>query len=90
MSEFKSFNKNITETDVFTSLPSSAQVLFFMLGMDTEGGITRRPHAITRMVGASEDDLQMLIDRHLITDKGDGSIDMTGCVEDVFEEDFND
>lgn len=86
MNERKAFFKNITDTDKFTSLPASAQVLFFMLGMHTRAGITRMPHSIVRMIGATEEDLKMLIDRNFITDNGDGSINMIGCVEDVEED----
>ena len=62
MAERRMFSKKIIDTDAFLDMPLSAQALYFHLSMraDDEGFIGN-PKRIRSMVGASEDDLKLLI-----------------------------
>lgn len=62
MAQRRMFSLKITDSDMFTEMPLSAQCLYFHLAMhaDDEGfvdGVKR----IRRMIGASEDDLKILL-----------------------------
>lgn len=86
MTERKAFYTDITESDDFITMPPSAQVLYFMLGMDTDKeGITKRPQSIMRLAGATPEDLNILIDRHFISETEPGMVWVNGC-EDVDED----
>ena len=67
MSERRMFSKSITESDAFLDLSFSTQALYFHLSMsaDDEGFInnTRR---VIRVCGASDEDLQTLVDKSFI------------------------
>ena len=60
------FSQKIVSSDAFLEMPSSSQLLYFHLGMyaDDDGFIS--PRKIMRMMGASEDDLRMLIVRRFV------------------------
>lgn len=62
MAERRMFAKKIIDTDMFLDMPLSAQALYFHLSMraDDEGFIGN-PKRIRAMIGASEDDLKLLI-----------------------------
>lgn len=62
MAEKRMFTKMIVDSDAFLDMPLSSQALYFHLGMraDDEGFINN-PKKIQRMVGASEDDLRLLV-----------------------------
>ena len=55
------FSAQIVSSDSFLEMPISSQGLYFHLGMsaDDDGFVT--PRKILRMIGASEDDLKILI-----------------------------
>ena len=56
------FTKKITESDAFLEMPSSAQNLYFHLNMEADDdGFVNAPKKIMRIVGASEDDMKLLI-----------------------------
>ena len=61
------FTKMIVDSDAFLDMPLSSQALYFHLGMraDDEGFINN-PKKIQRMVGASEDDLRLLIAKRFV------------------------
>jgi hypothetical protein len=61
------FAKTIIDSDVFLDMPLSTQALYFHLSMraDDEGFINN-PRKIQRMVGASDDDLRILISKRFI------------------------
>lgn len=67
MAERRMFAKTIIDSDAFLDMPTSAQNLYFHLGMraDDEGFINS-PKKIMRMVGASDDDLKLLIVKNFI------------------------
>lgn len=56
------FTKKVTESDAFLEMPSSAQNLYFHLNMEADDdGFVNAPKKIMRIVGASEDDMKLLI-----------------------------
>jgi len=56
------FTKKITESDAFLEMPASAQNLYFHLNMEADDdGFVNAPKKIMRIVGASEDDMKLLI-----------------------------
>ena len=60
--------KDIIETDTFTDMPLSTQALFFHLLINAKNGKLSHAKAITRSVGASKVDLELLYDRSFIDD----------------------
>ena len=67
MAERRMFAKTIIDSDAFLDMPLSTQSLYFHLSMraDDEGFINN-PKKIQRMIGASEDDLKLLIAKSFI------------------------
>ena len=65
--ERRMFAKTIVDSDSFLDMPLSTQALYFHLSMraDDEGFINN-PKKIQRMVGASDDDLRVLIGKRFI------------------------
>lgn len=62
MAERRMFAKTIIDSDAFLDMPLSAQVLYFHLSMRADDdGFINNPKKIQRMIGASEDDLKLLI-----------------------------
>ena len=61
------FAKTIIDSDAFLEMPLSSQLLYFHLSMraDDEGFINK-PKTIMRMVGAKDDDMNVLISRKFI------------------------
>jgi hypothetical protein len=62
MAERRMFAKTIIDSDAFLDMPLSTQSLYFHLSMraDDEGFINN-PKKIQRMIGASDDDLKLLM-----------------------------
>ena len=67
MSERRMFAKTIIDSDAFLDMPLSTQALYFHLSMraDDEGFINN-PKKIQRMIGATEDDLKLLIAKKFV------------------------
>lgn len=62
MAERRMFAKTIIDSDAFLDMPSSSQCLYFHLSMRADDdGFVNNPKKIQRMVGASEDDLKLLL-----------------------------
>ena len=62
MAEKRMFTKKITESDAFLDMPLSAQCLYFHLNMSADDdGFVNAPKKIQRLIGASDDDLKLLI-----------------------------
>lgn len=62
MAERRMFAKTIIDSDAFLDMPSSAQALYFHLSMRADDdGFINNPKKIQRMVGASDDDLKLLV-----------------------------
>ena len=67
MAERRMFTKKITDSDPFTEMPLSAQALYFHLNMNADDdGFLNNPKKIQKSIGASEDDLKLLIVKRFI------------------------
>lgn len=61
------FSKEITTSDSFRDMPLSAQALYFHLGMEADDdGVVNSPKSIQRSLGASVDDLRILVAKRFI------------------------
>ena len=67
MAERRMFAKTIIDSDAFIDMPLSTQALYFHLSMRADDdGFINNPKKIQRMIGASDDDLKMLIMKRFI------------------------
>lgn len=67
MPEKRMFTKKITESDAFLDMPLSSQCLYFHLNMNADDdGFVNNPKRIMRQIGASEDDMKLLITKAFI------------------------
>lgn len=67
MAERRMFTKKIIDSDAFLDMPLSTQALYFHLNMRADDdGFVNNPKKIQRMIGASEDDLKVLIAKRFI------------------------
>lgn len=67
MAQRRMFNKKITETDLFLDMPMSAQCLYFHLNMSADDdGFIGNVKTVKRMIGASDDDLKLLMAKEFI------------------------
>ena len=61
------FSTQIVDSDAFLDMPASAQNLYFHLGMRADDdGFVSNPKKISRMVGANEDELKVLIGKRFV------------------------
>ena len=73
MAERRMFAKTIIDSDAFLEMPISARLLYYDLGMRADDdGFVNSPKKIMKIVGASNDDMNILIIRKFIIpfDKG--------------------
>ena len=67
MAERRMFAKTIIDSDAFLDMPISARLLYYDLSMRADDdGFVNSPKKIMRMVGATQDDLSILILRKFI------------------------
>lgn len=67
MAERRMFAKTIIDSDAFLDMPLSTQALYFHLSMRADDdGFINNPKKIQRMIGASDDDLKVLIAKNFI------------------------
>lgn len=67
MAERRMFSKKIIDTDAFLDMPLSTQALYFHLSMRADDeGFVGNPKRIRDMIGASEDDMKLLIVKRFI------------------------
>ena len=67
MAERRMFAKTIVTSDAFLDMPLSARCLYFTLGMFADDdGFVNNPKSIMRQVGASQDDLNILLGKRFI------------------------
>lgn len=67
MAERRMFTQKIIDSDAFLDMPLSTQSLYFHLNMRADDdGFVNNPKKIQRMIGASEDDLKLLIAKRFI------------------------
>ena len=61
------FSRKITESDQFLDMPMSAQSLYFHINMQADDdGFVGNVKTIKRMIGASDDDLKLLIAKQFL------------------------
>ena len=67
MAERRMFAKTIIDSDMFLDMPLSTQSLYFHLSMRADDdGFINNPKKIQRMIGASDDDLKVLVMKRFI------------------------
>ena len=67
MAERRMFAKTIIDSDAFLDMPLSTQALYFHLSMRADDdGFINNPKKIQRVVGATDDDLKLLIAKNFI------------------------
>ena len=67
MAEKRMFTKKIVDSDAFLDMPLTTQCLYFHLNMRADDdGFVNNPKKIQRMIGASEDDLKLLLAKRFI------------------------
>lgn len=75
MAERRMFTKKIIDSDAFLDMPLSTQALYFHLNMRADDdGFVNNPKKICRMIGASEDDLKVLISKRFVLTFNNGVI----------------
>ena len=60
------FSPDIVRSDAFLEMSASARELYFQLGMSADDDGFIAPRGVMRMVGASEDDLKLLIAKRFV------------------------
>lgn len=60
------FSPKIVSSDAFLDMPTSSRELYFQLGMYADDDGFVNPKRIVRMLGASEDDLKVLIGKRFV------------------------
>lgn len=67
MAKRRMFSQQITDSDAFLDMPLSTQALYFHLGMSADDdGFLNNPKRTMRLIGASEDDLKLLIAKNFV------------------------
>lgn len=75
MPKRRMFTKDITQSDAFLDMPSSAQSLYFHLNMNADDdGFVGNPKVIMRMINASNDDFKLLLVKRFILSFNNGVI----------------
>lgn len=67
MAERRMFTQKIIDSDAFLDMPMSTQALYFHLNMRADDdGFINNPKKVCRMIGASEDDIKLLIAKRFV------------------------
>lgn len=67
MAEKRMFTKKVIDSDEFVDMPLSTQCLYFHLNMNADDdGFVNNPKRIMRAIGASDDDLKILIAKQFV------------------------
>lgn len=67
MAERRMFAKTIIDSDAFLEMPLSTQALYMHLSMRADDdGFINNPKRIQRMIGASDDDLKLLVAKRFL------------------------
>ena len=67
MAEKRMFTKKIVDSDAFLDMPLSTQALYFHLNMRADDdGFINNPKRIQRSIGASDDDLKLLLAKRFL------------------------
>lgn len=69
------FSKKITDTDMFLDMPLSTQALYFHLNMNADDdGFVGNCKKVMRMIGASDDDLKVLLAKQFLLSMDGGIV----------------
>lgn len=75
MAERRMFAKTIIDSDMFLDMPASTQMLYFHLAMRADDdGFINNPKRIQRMIGATDDDMRILLAKQFILSFDSGVI----------------
>lgn len=75
MAQKRMFRLDVLETDAFMEMPLTTQALYFWLGLKADDdGFVGNPNMVTRNVGASSDDLKLLIAKGFLIQFADGVV----------------
>lgn len=67
MAQRRMFAKKITESDAFLDMPMSSQCLYFHLAINADDeGFVNNPKKLQRMIGATDDDVKVLLAKRFI------------------------
>lgn len=67
MAERRMFARAIIDSDAFLDMPLSTQALYFHLSMNADDeGFVGNPKKIQKMIGARDDDYQILVSKRFI------------------------
>lgn len=67
MAERRMFAKTIVDSDAFLDMPLTTQALYFHLSMRADDdGFVNNPKKIQRMIGATDDDIKLLLTKRFI------------------------
>lgn len=67
MAERRMFAKTIIDSDIFLDMPLSTQTLYFHLSMRADDdGFVNNPKKIMRMIGANQNEMDLLLFKHFI------------------------
>ena len=78
MAQRRMFSLRVIDTDKFLDMPATARELYFELGMRADDdGFISNAKTIRRMVGASEEDLRMLVKKGYLIAWEDGVVVIT-------------
>lgn len=67
MANKRMFSKQITNSDAFLDMPASSQLLYFHLNMEADDdGFVGNPKRISRTIGASDDDMKILLVKRFV------------------------
>lgn len=66
MAERRMFSKTVVQSARFLKLPLASQALYFQMGVSADDDGVVESFPIMRMVGASDDDLKILIERNFV------------------------
>ena len=67
MAERRMFAKSVIDSDLFLDMPPTTQMLYFHLAMRADDdGFINNPKRIQRMIGASDDDMRILVAKRFI------------------------
>ena len=75
MAKKRMFSISVIDTDAFLDMPLSTQALYFHLNMRADDdGFIGNPKRVMRTIGASDDDLRVLIAKRFVIQFEDGVI----------------
>lgn len=75
MAKRRMISLDIVDSDAFMEMPSSAQSLYFHINVRSDDdGFCSKPLNILRSVGASNDDLRLLIAKRFLLECGEGVV----------------